>query len=73
MRRRSASVSCLANSFAEELPMIPEEQGCAHGGGMPDAFRRFLELHPGMSIEEALHRFRDEQKAKQRRQGPKLH
>ncbi len=52
---------------------IPEEQGFAHGGGVPDDFKHFLEMHPGMSIEEALHRFRDEQKAKQRLKGPKLH
>ena len=52
---------------------IPEEQGFAHDRGMPDDFKHFLELHPGMSIEEALHRFRDEQKAKLRRKGPKLH
>lgn len=52
---------------------IPEEHGFAHDRGMPDDFKHFLELHPGMSIEEALHRFRDEQKAKLRRKGPKLH
>lgn len=52
---------------------IPEEQCFAHGSGIPDDFKHFLELHPGMSIEEALHRFRDEQKAKLRRKGPKLH
>ena len=52
---------------------VPEEQGLAHGGGIPDDFKHFLEMHPGMSIEEALHRFKDEQKAKQRLKGPKLH
>lgn len=52
---------------------IPEEQGFACGGGVPDDFKHFLEMHPGMSIEEALHRFRDEQKAKLRLKGPKLH
>ena len=52
---------------------IPEEQGFAHSDGLHDDFKHFLELHPGMSIEEALHRFRDEQKAKLRRKGPKLH
>ncbi len=52
---------------------IPEEQGFAHGGGVPDDFKHFLGMHPGMSIEEALHRFREEQKAKQRLKGPKLH
>ena len=48
---------------------IPEEQGFAHSDGLHDDFKHFLELHPGMSIEEALHRFRDEQKAKLRRKG----
>lgn len=52
---------------------IPEEQGFACGSGVPDDFKHFLEMHPGMSIEEALHRFRDEQKAKLRQKGPKLH
>ena len=52
---------------------IPEEQGFAHDRGMLDDFKHFLELHPGMSIEEALHRFRDEQRVKLRRKGPKLH
>lgn len=52
---------------------IPDEQGFACGGGVSDDFKHFLEMHPGMSIEEALHRFRDEQKAKLRRKGPKLH
>ncbi len=52
---------------------IPEGQGFACGGGVQDDFKHFLEMHPGMSIEEALHRFRDEQKAKLRQKGPKLH
>lgn len=51
----------------------PEEQGFAHGDGMPDDFKHFLEMHPGMSFEEAKRRFKDEQKAKQIRKGPKLH
>lgn len=52
---------------------LPEEQGFAHGGGVPDDFKHFLEMHPGMRIEEAWHRFCDQQKAKQRNKGPKLH
>ena len=51
---------------------IPEEQGFAHDNGVPDDFKHFLEMHPGMSFEEAKRRFKDEQKAKQRRTGPKL-
>lgn len=31
------------------------------------------QMHPGMSFEEAKRRFKDEQKAKQQRKGPKLH
>lgn len=52
---------------------ITEEQGFAHGDGMPDDFKHFLEMHPGMSFEEAKRRFKDEQKSKQIRKGPKLH
>lgn len=52
---------------------IPEEQGFAHGDGVPDDFKHFLEMHPGMSFEEAKRRFKDEQKAKQQRKGPRLH
>ena len=33
----------------------------------------FAIIHLGMSIEETLYRFRNEQKAKLRRKGPKLH
>lgn len=51
----------------------PEEQGSAHSGGAPDDFKHFLEMHPGMGIEEALHRYRDQQRAKQRTKGPRLH
>ena len=36
-------------------------------------FKLWLSRHPGLTIEEALHRFRDEQKTKQRLQGPKFH
>ena len=36
-------------------------------------FKLWLSCHPGQSIEKALHRFRDEQKAKLRRKAPKLH
>lgn len=52
---------------------IPEEQGFAHSDGLHDDFKHFLEMHPGMSFEEAKRRFKDEQKAKQIRKGPKLH
>ena len=50
---------------------IPDE-GFAHGSALPDDFKLWLSRHPGLSIDEALHRYRDEQKTKQRRKGPKL-
>ena len=49
-----------------------DNQGFASGDGMSDDFKLWLSRHPGLSIDEALHRYRDEQKAKQRRRGPKL-
>lgn len=52
---------------------VQDDQGFASGDGMSDDFKLWLRRHPGLSIDEALHRYRDEQKAKQRRSGPKLH
>ncbi len=51
---------------------VQDNQGFASGDGISDDFKLWLSGHPGLSIEEALHRYRDEQKAKQRRKGPKL-
>lgn len=50
-----------------------QEEGFTHGSALPDDFKLWLSRHPGMTFEEALHRYREEQKAKQRRTGPKLH
>ncbi len=60
-----------------------QDEGFAHGPAFTDVigspaspseeFKLWLSRHPGLTIEEALHRYREEQKAKQRRQGPKLH
>ena len=51
-----------------------DDQSVAVGGdGMPDDFKKWLSRHPGLTLDEALQRYRDEQKAKQRRRGPKLH
>ena len=50
-----------------------DDQSFASGDGISDDFKRWLSRHPGLSIDEALHRYRDEQKAKQRRKGPRLH
>ena len=46
------------------------QEGFANGSGLPDDFKLWLSRHPGLTIEEALHRYREEQKAKRRRQGP---
>ncbi len=51
----------------------PENQGFAGGECLSDDFKMWLNRHPGLSIDEALRRYRDEQRAKQKvRQGPKL-
>lgn len=49
------------------------QEGFTNGSGLPDDFKLWLSRHPGLTIEEALHRYREEQKSKRRRQGPKLH
>lgn len=51
-----------------------DDQGFGTGGnGISDDFKLWLSRHSGLSIDEALHRYRDEQKAKKRCKGPKLH
>lgn len=50
-----------------------QDEGFTNGAALPDDFKLWLSRHPGMTIEEALHRYREEQKAKQRLKGPKLH
>ena len=49
------------------------QEGFSDGSALPDDFKLWLSRHPGLTIEEALYRYREEQKAKRRRQGPKLH
>ena len=51
----------------------PPQEGFSNGSTLPNDFKLWLSRHPGLTIEEALHRYREEQKAKRRRQGPKLH
>lgn len=48
---------------------VQDDHGFASGEGLSDDFKLWLSRHPGLSIDEALHRYRDEQKAKQRRKG----
>ena len=48
------------------------QEGFTDGSALPDDFKLWLSRHPGLTIEEALHRYREEQKAKRRRQGTKL-
>lgn len=51
---------------------IQDDQGFDSGNGISDDFKLWLSRHPGLSIEEAIRRYRDEQKTKQRRTDPKL-
>ena len=51
---------------------VQDDQGFASIDWVSDDFKLWLSRHPGLSIDEALHRYRDEQKAKQRRKVPRL-
>ncbi len=66
---QGAGINLSSSSFSGNP--IPDE-GFAHGSALPDDFKLWLSRHPGLSIDEALHRYRDEQKAKQRRKSMKL-
>lgn len=44
-----------------------------YGLTLSDDFKLWLNRHSGLSIDEALRRYRDEQKANQRFKGPKQH
>ena len=48
------------------------DEGFAQGPAITDDFKLWLSRHPGLSIDEALRRYRDEQNAKQCRNRPKL-
>ena len=49
-----------------------QDEGFTQGAALPDDFKLWLSRHPGLTFDEALHRYREEQKAKQRRKGPKM-
>ena len=49
-----------------------QDEGFAQGPAITDDFKLWLSRHPGLTIEEALHRYREDRKAKQRFQGPKF-
>ena len=66
---QGAGITLTSPSFRDG---VQDDRGFACGNGMTDDFKLWLSRHPGLSIDEALHRYRDEQKAKQRRKGPKF-
>lgn len=49
-----------------------QDEGFTNGAALSDDFKLWLNRHPGMTIEEAIHRYREEQKAKCRRMGTRL-
>lgn len=60
------SVPSLGSQSADDTNMVL-------GGGLSDDFAHFLKMHPGMSIEEAKRKFKEQQKLKaQQRKGPKM-
>lgn len=66
---QGAGITLISPSFRGGMQ---DDQGFASGDGISDDFKLWLSRHPGLSIDEALHRYRDEQKSKQRRKGPRL-
>lgn len=63
----SLSTPSLGSQSADDTNMVL-------GGGLSDDFAHFLKMHPGMSIEEAKRKFKEQQKLKaQQRRGPKMH
>ena len=67
---QGAGITLASPSFRDG---VQDDQSFAYGDEISDDFKLWLSRHPGLSIDEALRRYRDEQKAKQRRSGPKLH
>lgn len=61
----------IATVSAPSAP-ITDDIGMVHGEAVSGDFKRFLADHPGMTFEEAKHRFKEEQKAKQRRLRPRF-
>lgn len=73
MHRQPTSSPSFSMGYIQSSP-VQDEPGIALGKGLSDDFKHFCEMHPSMSYEEAIHKFKEEQKAKaRRRQGPKLH
>lgn len=66
---QGAGISLSSLSFRGR---VQDNQGFASGDGISDDFKLWLSRHPGLSIDEARHRYRDEQKAKQRRNWPRV-
>lgn len=48
------------------------DEDFTHGAALPDDFKLWLSRHPSLTFDEARSRYSEEQKAKQRRTGPKL-
>lgn len=75
----AGQAACQSQNYGTQLShvsapgTIQPQEGFTNGSALPDDFKLWLSRHPGLTIEEALHRYREEQKAKRRRQGPRLH
>lgn len=50
-----------------------QDDGFTHGAALPDDSKLWLSLHSRQTFDEVRSRYREEQKAKQRSIGPKLH
>ena len=71
LQTQGAGINLLSPSFSGG---VQDDQGVGVGGnGISDDFKLWLSRHHGLSFDEALRRYRDEQKAKPRSRGAKLH
>ena len=60
---QGAGITLISPSFKDG---VQDNQGFASGDGVSDDFKLWLSRHPGLSIDEALRRYRDEQKQRSR-------
>lgn len=67
---QGAGIITLSSPSLGGVPI--HDEGFAQGPAITDDFKLWLSRHPGLSIDEALRRYRDEQNAKQCRNRPKL-
>lgn len=60
---QGAGITLSTPSFGSALI---QDEGLTHGAALLDDFKLWLSRHPGLTFDEALHRYREEQKQRSR-------